>query len=201
MQTYNLGTVTKSIYDSGISFFPLKTLQDLLAISVKSSLYKVVERLVGSGVLIKAERDKYIVSNYKGSEFAIAHFIYEPSYISFESALSFYGILSQFPYETTSATTKQTKSKEYGNKWYGYYHIKNDLFWGYEKKDNYLIATKEKALLDQLYLFSKGIKQFPIDEYNLSSVNLKILTAQRNKYPNTKLFNQNFALLSSKLIL
>lgn len=201
MQTYNLGAITKLIYDSGISFFPLKTLQNLLAISVQSSLYKVVERLVGNGILIKVERDKYIVSNYKGSEFAIAHFIYEPSYISFESALSFYGILSQFPYETTSATTKQTKSKEYGNKWYGYYHIKNDLFWGYEKKDNYLIATKEKALLDQLYLFSKGIKQFPIDEYNLATIDIKILKAYKNKYPNTKLFNQNFTLLFNRFSL
>jgi len=104
-----------------------------------------------------------------------------------------------FPYETTSATTKQTKSKEYGNREYGFYHIKNDLFWGYEKQDNYLIATREKALLDQLYLFSKGIKQFPIDEYNLSSIDRKLLVDAKDHYPLTKLFNQYFTLLLSEL--
>ena len=38
--------------------------------------------------------------------------------------------------------------------------ISKNLFWGYIKEDNYLIADREKALADQLYLASKGIKKF-----------------------------------------
>ena len=183
-----MGLLTKKIYDSSIQLFPLKTLRDLMDIDKTSSLFKVVNRLVESGVLLKIERNKYVLKNYSGSEFALANFIYEPSYVSFESALSFYGIISQFPYEVTSATIKQTRSKEFNSKQYSYYRIKKELSWGYVKHDNYLIAEKEKALLDQIYLSSKGIKKIHLEEYDLSLIDKNKLKSYMIKYPQTRQF-------------
>jgi len=188
MKTYDMGLLTKKIYDSSIQLFPLKTLRDLMDIDKTSSLFKVVNRLVESGVLLKIERNKYVLKNYSGSEFALANFIYEPSYVSFESALSFYGIISQFPYEVTSATIKQTRSKEFNSKQYSYYRIKKELSWGYVKHDNYLIAEKEKALLDQIYLSSKGIKKIHLEEYDLSLIDKNKLKSYMIKYPQTRQF-------------
>lgn len=188
MKTYDMGLLTKKIYDSSLQLFPLKTLRDLLDIEKTSSLFKVVNRLMESGVLIKIERNKYVLKNYTGSEFALANFIYEPSYVSFESALSYYGILSQFPYEITCATVKQTRSKEFNGKQYGYYHLKKELFWGYVKHNNYLIAEKEKALLDQIYLSSKGIKKRHLEEYDLSLIDKIKLKSYLVKYPQTRQF-------------
>lgn len=199
MKTYNMSLITKKVYDSPIQLFSLTTLQNLLEITKDSSFYKVIKRLMESEVLIKIERNKYILKNYLGSDFTLANFIYEPSYISFESALSHHGILSQFPYEVTSATSKQTRSKEFNGKQYGFYHFKRELFWGYTKESNALIAEKEKALLDQLYLSSKGLKKFHWEEYDLSRINKTKLQSYLLKYPQTKQFKEAITILLSDI--
>ena len=89
-------------------------------------------------------------------DFEIANFIYGPSYISLESALSFYGIIDQFPYQILSLTLKRTKSFMIGKKIFVYAHIKPEFFRDYRREDNYLIATPEKSLFDFLYLVYKG---------------------------------------------
>lgn len=199
MKSYDMSLLTKKIYNSSLKLFSLKTLQELLEIENTSSLFKVIERLVKSGVLAKVERNKYVLGNYSESEFSLANFIYEPSYVSFETALSFYGILSQFPYEITSATLKQTRSKQFNNKQYTYYKIKKGLFWGYIRQDHYLIAEKEKALADQMYLASKGIKTIHIDEYNLDSIDKSKLRSYISKFPQTKQFKKSTTTLSCYL--
>lgn len=189
MKTYDMSLLTKKIYDSSIQLFPLKTLHDLLEISKTSSFFNIVSRLIESGVLVKIERGKYILKNYSGNEFSLANFIYEPSCVSFESALSYYGILSQFPYEVTSVTVKQTRSKEFNGKKYGYYRLKKELYWGYVKENNYLIAEREKALLDQAYLVSKGLKKAHFEEYDFSLIDRTKLKSFMVKYPQTRQFN------------
>lgn len=188
MKTYDMSLLTKKIYDSRFQLFSFQTLWNLMEIKKPSSFFKIINRLVKSGVLVKIERNKYLLKNFTDSEFFLANFIYEPSYLSFESALSFYGILSQFPYEVTSATQKQTRVKEFNGKVYSYYHLKKSLFWGYVKEKNFLIAEKEKALLDQVYLFSKGIKKIHPEEYDLSLLDKTKLKLYLGKYPQTRQF-------------
>lgn len=192
--------LTKKIYESSTQLFTLKTLREHLNIDKSGSLFNIVNRLIESGVLIKIERNKYGLKKYSCSEFELANFIYEPSYVSFESALSFYGILSQFPYEVTSATLGQTRSKKFNEKEYGYYHLKKSLFWGYIKEDNYLIADKEKAFLDQLYLSSKGIKKIHLEEYDLSLINKSKLKSYILKYPQTNQFKKAIANFKNILV-
>lgn len=199
MKSYNMSLLTKRIYDSTLQLFSLKTIQELLEIDKTSSLFKVIKRLTESGVLTKIERNKYIINNYTDGEFCLANFIYEPSYVSFESALSHYGILSQFPYEITSATLKQTRSKQFSDKQYSYYKIKKELFWGYIKQDDYLIAEKEKALTDQMYLVSKGIKTSHFEEYNLLNIDRTKLKLFLSKYPRTHQFKSITTTLSHYL--
>jgi len=188
MTTYNLAVVTKKIYDSGLNLFDLKTLNDLLEIDKESSSFSVIKRLITSKVLLKIEKNKYLLKNAKIHDFILANFIYQPSYVSFESALNFYGILSQFPYEVANATSKKTKAKKIENRLFNYIHIKKDLFWGYEKKEEFLIAIPEKALLDQLYLASKGLKKVSLDEYNFSFINFKRLKSYLSNFPQTRQF-------------
>lgn len=194
-----MSLLTKKIYDSTLQLFSLKTIRELLEIDKTSSLFKVINRLIESGVLIKIERNKYVINNYSDSEFSLANFIYEPSYISFESALSYYGILSQFPHEVTSATLKQTRSKEFNGKQYCYYQVKKELFWGYTKQDHYLIADKEKALADQIYLASKGLKSIHFEEYTLSTIDKNKLKSYFLKYPRTSQFRNSVTILSRHL--
>lgn len=188
MERYNLVAITKRIYDSRLSFFTIKTLKDILEVRKESSLFPVINNLLRSEILVKIERDKYLLKGANVPDFAIANYIYEPSYISCESALNFYGILSQFTYEITSITLKKTIEKSFEGKVYVYNHIKRDLFWGYEKQNGFLIAFPEKAVLDQLYLTAKGYKNINFDEYDLSRISISRLKKYLKKYPKTRQF-------------
>ena len=199
MKSYNLGMLTKRVYESSSQMFSIKSLRETLNIENTDSFFKLVKRLLDGEVISKIERGKYVLKNYSGSEFLLANFIYEPSYVSFESALSYHGVLSQFPYEVTSATIKQTRTKEFGGRQYSYYKIKKDLFWGYTKNDNYLVADREKALTDQMYFASKGIKKAYLEEYDLSMLNRKKLESYIVKYPPTRQFKESVETLTRYL--
>ena len=188
METYNLAAITKRIYESGFSFLGLRTLKNVLEIKKKASLFLVIKKLSKTGILIKIERNKYLLKSAKTSDFALANFLYQPSYVSFETALNFYGILSQFPYEISSATTRKTNKKKFEDKVFTYTRIKKDLFWGYEKKGGFIIALPEKALADQIYLSSKGYKRINLDEYDLERISTLKLKKYLNKYPKTRQF-------------
>ena len=86
----------------------------------------------------------------------IAFRLYQPSYLSMESALSRYGFIPEMVYARVSVTAKINRTFDNFFGHFIYRHIKSDLFWGYRdvKTDygHYLIAEPEKALLDYLYL-------------------------------------------------
>lgn len=109
----------------------------------------------------------------------IASFLYQPSYISLESALAFHGIITGFPYQITSLTIKKPETFVFENRDYQYSQIASSLFWGYEKKENFLIATKEKSFLDYLYFAFKGRRVLDSvrlsDDFELEQINKRRL--------------------------
>lgn len=201
MERYNLAIFTRRIYNSAIKLFTLNTLKDVLKIKKEATFFSILNRLIKAGILIKIEKNKYILSDAQISDFCLANFLYQPSYISFESALSFYGIVSQFPYEIVSATSKKPTKKIFQNKFFNYIHIKKELFWGYERRENFLIATKEKALLDQLYLYSKGLRSINLKEYDLERISTQRLKLYLKRYPETKQFKKAVEKLKNYLFL
>ena len=93
----------------------------------------------------------------------IANKIYHPSYISMESALSFYNFIPEGVFTTTSVSTLKTAQFDTPIGYFSYRNIKPSLFWGYRLERQignrlsgwYKIATPEKAILDFLYLNPK----------------------------------------------
>ena len=61
--------------------------------------------------------------------------------------------------------------------------IKKELFFGYTLKDNIFIAEPEKALLDTLYLKSKGLAPFSEEELNLGGLSRKKFLEMSGKFP------------------
>ena len=86
----------------------------------------------------------------------IATLLYQPSYLSLESALAWYGLIPEMVYAHVSVTARinRTFTNVFGT--FIYRHLKAELFWGYTeiKTDygHYLLAEPEKALLDYIYL-------------------------------------------------
>ncbi len=90
-----------------------------------------------------------------GLYFASNH-IYQPSYVSLETALSHYGFIPEGVFKITAVSTLKTQTFQtpLGN--FGYQNIRENLLFGYSivpfGQNFYKIASPEKALLDYFYL-------------------------------------------------
>jgi len=163
--------IIKRLKEKEISFFTFSDFKKLFEIKKENTASKILERLTKKGILKKLTKKKYLFVFSETNDFEIANFLYFPSYISLESALSFYGIIAQFPYQITSVTPKKTKTIKTLGKEFSYAHIKPEFFFGYEKKGKFLIASKEKALFDYLYFCAKGLRNFEKEDFDLSLIN------------------------------
>jgi predicted transcriptional regulator of viral defense system len=187
METSGLTILVKQIYQSKLELFTTKTLRDMLGSKVsQSAFFSMLTRLTSRNILRKLERDKYILVGGHTHDFNIANFLYEPSYVSLEAALNFHGVLSQFPYEVASMTTRKPVTKTVDEKTYRYARIKKTLFWGYEFIQGFLIAQPEKALLDLLYLTSKGLAIVHTDELDTSKLDEARFALYAKKFPTMK---------------
>jgi predicted transcriptional regulator of viral defense system len=161
------------------------TINDVLTIANQSrqTTRVALSRLVKRGELQRLIKNIYIPKNKVVDLEAVAEQIDAGSYLSFESALSRYGILSQIPYTITMATTKKSKIFTIGEQQIVYRKIKPELFGGYIIENNLRLATPEKALLDMLYLISRGKVFMSLDELDLSVINKRLLSQMVEKYP------------------
>ena len=137
------------------SYFSVADFEKILG-SKREVLYVTLNRLVKSGVLVRLKRGVYQAEFQSLELEKTANELYYPSYLSFESALSKYGMLSQIPYALTFATTKTSKKQSLAGKEVEYRQLKDELFFGYKLTEGIYMAEPEKAILDQLYLISKG---------------------------------------------
>lgn len=109
--------------------------------------------------------------------FYIANKIYRPSYISLESALSFYGIIPEGVYTITSITT--TKTNIFGTPVgiFSYKSVKESLFVGYKLIEYngraYKMAELEKSILDYIYLNKKITTSIDFSELRWNKIVLK----------------------------
>ena len=112
------------------------------------------------GLLVKLRNEYYAFPEYRqvpGFSRYVANRIYNPSYISLHSALSFYGMIPEEVVQLTSVTTLKTARFENDFGSFHYQNVKESLYFGYDIKmlpdgRGVLMATPEKALLDLLYL-------------------------------------------------
>jgi predicted transcriptional regulator of viral defense system len=93
--------------------------------------------------------------------FFVANKIYQPSYVSLESALSLYSWIPETTFMITSITTLKTNEFLTPLGSFHYKNLKPDLFFGYKIKNlggvGFKIAEPEKTLLDFLY-FKKDLE-------------------------------------------
>lgn len=132
----------------------------------------------------------------------LAGAIYGPSYLSFDFALSYYGIIPEKVYTITSATFGKNKHKEYHNDFgtYTYRDVpKNVYYLGVklvnEGKYPYQIATPEKAICDKLYTLSpmKNLQEMKymifedlrIDLEEIKKLNIADINELEKKYHST----------------
>ena len=135
---------------------------DFQSLSIKykeySNIYQKINNECKKGILVKIKRGLYTDDLYNDKE-VIANICYNPSYISFEYALSYYGVIPEFVSTFTSATFGKKNNKIYHMKdcTFDYKNVPDEVFpmgiliMKNSKDISYKIASKEKALCDLLY--------------------------------------------------
>jgi len=175
-------------------FFNTSDLVEIFKIKPESA-WVLSNRCVKNGEFIRLKNNFYILEdrwdNLSNEDyFKIANFLQVPSYISFASALLYYGITTQVSRSYfESACLKRTKSIEAKDSIFNYYKIKKELYSDFIRKDDFFIATKEKAFIDSIYLYSFGKYKFDFSALDLSKLDKKEIKRIIKNYPDkTKTF-------------
>lgn len=163
-------------------YFTNSDLQKITGLG-RPSLAVALSRLTRRGVLVRLKRGVYQFSLAEVDISRVANQLYYPSYLSFESVLSRYGILSQIPYTQTFATTKRSKKIIIWETEAEFRQLKPELFFGYITENGMYVAEPEKALLDQLYMVSRGKGSLALEELDLREINTTRFEAYAKKFP------------------
>jgi len=142
-------------------FFTVENVAKLFSLKPNSARV-LCSRYQKRGIFIRVKNNFYVTESswsiYEREEFyQISNFLQVPSYLSFMTALFFYGVTTQVPrsyYE--SASIRRSKEINVDGVSFNFRKIKPEYYFGFKKKNNLFIATPEKALIDSLYLYSFG---------------------------------------------
>lgn len=156
-------------------------------------------RWVKDGRLIKLHKGFYTLAEpyrkIKPEIFSIANSLKSPSYVSLQSALSWYGLIPEFVPVITSVSTGRPQVLETPFGRFEYRHVSKNFFWGYQKvelseRQQSFVAVAEKALLDLVYLTSGGDRKEFLEELrlqNLEKLNKDTLRQYAEKSDSPKL--------------
>jgi predicted transcriptional regulator of viral defense system len=168
-----------------------------------------INSMVKKGELIRLKRGVYVLgTEYRDhplNMFTVANMLHKPSYVSYEYALSYHGLIPERVYTVTSATTyrPETYITEIGT--FSYKKIASKVYplgihWKFDEHDGgYMIATAEKALCDQVYA-DKRIADIEKDEIlEYLEDDLRIEWEELKKLDTTLLWKISMSYSSSKL--
>lgn len=115
--------------------------------------------------------------------FVIANYLQCPSYISLLSALSYYEVSTQIPQAIIESVCLKRSKTIASDKTFSYIKLNKKFYWGFEKKETFFIATKEKAFLDAVYLMAYGKYSLDMSAMDLDQLNKKEIQYLLEKYP------------------
>lgn len=159
--------------EKGIKIFSTREIRLLLNISEKAA-HQLLWRYKAKGYVVELKKGLYALRTYFPIAYQIANRLYQPSYISFDAAMSYHGIIPETIYTITSATTRTTREFVVEGVLYRYHHLKKSAFTGYEPI-NYLdvtvlMAEPEKALADYLYYVDIKKRELHYERINLKKI-------------------------------
>jgi len=170
-----------------LPYFETKELRLILGENFSATTLVNLKNWMKKGHLIMLRRGLYVLSDWKNKVdvMVFAAKLYQPSYVSLEMALNFYGIIPEAVFTVTSVSTRKTKEfrTPLGN--FSYQKIKAEAFGGFETKIqdgiSFNVALPEKAVVDFLYL------------------NRGALNGEREQFAGYR-FNEDFKFDSKKLL-
>jgi len=169
-------------------FFTINDIKGIFGIKENSAKVLAL-RYLKKRLFIRIKRGIYITEmkwrNLLIEErFKIANFLQVPSYISLNTALSYYGLTTQIQQDFIENIGYRRKyEKEIEGVVFTYYIISKEYYFGFIRKENFFIATPEKALVDAVYLYSIGRYSLDIDSLDFKGFDRKKLKKTAEKFP------------------
>ncbi|OQX85572.1 MAG: hypothetical protein B6D55_07235 [Candidatus Omnitrophica bacterium 4484_70.2] len=169
-------------------FFTVEDVAENFNIKVASSRI-LCYRYAKKGIFIRLKKDFYILA-YKWENlgwedfFILSNYLQVPSYISFMTALSFYEVSTQIQRNFfENASLKRSLSFNVKGVVFNFYKLKRDYYFDFLKKENFFIATKEKAFVDSVYLYSLGRYRLDFSSLDLDKLDKKRIKNILKKFP------------------
>jgi len=151
-----------------------------------------ISELIKNEDLISLRRGLYIIGPKidlpPPEPFLIANHLRGPSYVSLETALSYWNMIPEKAYEISSVTLKTSKLYKTALGRFSYHHLKAPYYsYGvtsieHSLKQRVLVASPEKALCDKIVLTpniilrsKKQAKEFLLDDLRIESEILSTL--------------------------
>lgn len=144
----------EKLKENGISLFKTKDLCLLLGIK-KVKAYNLIKAMKKKDIIKKLGNGFFVLKG--ANEFAMGAALSYPSYVSFWSAMNYYGFSDQMPKRIFLAARKYTK--DINN--FKYITLSKKRFFGYTKIGEMTVAEKEKAIIDSILFpkYSGGINE------------------------------------------
>jgi len=148
-------------YLSSRLFFSVDDLAEAAGIKNESAQV-LCSRYVKNGIFLRVKKNFYVlVRNWRQYNyedyFKIANYLQVPSYVSCVTALSFYGITTQVQRDWyDNISVKRSIRFDAQGVAFHYYKFKTAYYFGFVRRRDLFIATKEKAFVDTAHLCAFG---------------------------------------------
>ena len=152
-------SIARQLRQHDLFYFTPSLLANLLGLKRRQA-YRLLARLKAEGLVAEVEKGKFLLLGLEpervlSNPFFIASHLVTPAYVSFWSALHFYGFTEQVPLTTFVATTKKKRPVTFRDFRFRFVTLKPQKFFGYRREmmDDLpvLIADEAKAIVDSLH--------------------------------------------------
>lgn len=158
----NEAKILGSVRSADLLVFGVKEIETISDLT-KTSIHNTLSNLVRKGHIVRIKRDTYALEDvFFDSTFKIMTEAVKPSYISFWTALSYYGFTEQQVQTIQLISTKQFDDLKVRNKKVEISTFDPNKFFGYVDIHGMIIAEREKALIDSLYMMHRcgGLEEY-----------------------------------------
>jgi len=152
--------VARELRQRDLFYFTPSLLADLFRLDRRYA-YRLIARLKEKALVAEVERGKYLLLGLEpervlSNPLFIASHLVAPAYVSYWSALHFYGFTEQVPLTTFVATTKKKRPVTFRDFRFRFVTMKPSKFFGYRREmvGNLptVVADEAKAVVDSLDL-------------------------------------------------
>lgn len=178
-------------------FFNKNTAADIFNIT-PGSAGVICSRYVKKGIFIRLKRDLYMlktrfINSSENEKYQVANILQVPSYISFTTALAFYGATTQMQRSfIESAAVHRTKEVSIGENIFKFVKLQKKYYSDFIRRDGAFIASAEKALMDAVYMASFGKYYLDSSALDISKIDIIKFNKLLKKYPfRTKKYWEN----------